>query len=156
MHLTGKCVKWFSLWRNKAGRMQPLAGRGNKRLNKLKYSRIPRLFQKVRIPSPPPLYLQCTLHYFQNIIVYMTLGFHSHCRYIILEHLFNPPSLSVSFSLSFSVSLLLSPTNSPIYLSLSYPPHLSLSFFPPFSYCQFNTIPPMRRVWEREIETPKC
>ena len=36
---------------------------------------------------------------------------------------FTPPSLS----LYFSVSLLLSPTISPIYLSLSYPPHLSLS-----------------------------
>ena len=38
----------------------------------------------------------------------------------ILTHLFYSP---FSLSLSFSVSLLLSPTNFPIYHSLSYPPH---------------------------------
>ena len=54
---------------------------------------------------------------------------HIHCRYTILAHLFH------SLYLSFSVSLLLSPTNSPIYLYLSSPPHLSLSpSFPPFLY----------------------
>ena len=38
---------------------------------------------------------------------------------------FTPPSLSLSLSLT--VSLFLSPTHSPIYISLSYSPHLSLS-----------------------------
>ena len=56
-----------------------------------------------------------SLHYSQSV--------HIHCRYSILVHLFHTP-FSVSHPLlSFSVSLLLSPTNSPIYHSLSYPPH---------------------------------
>ena len=65
---------------------------------------------------------------------------------------FTPPSIS----LSLSVSLLLSPTNSPIYITLSYHPHLFLSFFPPFSFFPFKTIQPMRRVWERVIDWGVC
>ena len=61
------------------------------------------------------------------------------------------PLLSLYLSLSLSVSLLLSPKNSPIYLSLSHTLLISLSFFPPFSFFPFKTIQPMWRVWERVI-----
>ena len=52
---------------------------------------------------------------------------HIHCRIQFWHICFTPPSLSLYLSLSFSVSLLLSPNNSPIYHSLSYPPHRSNS-----------------------------
>ena len=76
---------------------------------------------------------------------------HIHCGHTILAHLFirdffSLPyshtllvSLSIScpiLSLSFSVSLFLSPTHSPIYLSLSHTLLItfSLRFFPPFLF----------------------
>ena len=51
-----------------------------------------------------------------------------HCAFIVIVGInfgtsVSLPLLSLYLSLSLSVSLLLSPTNSPIYLSLSYPPH---------------------------------
>ena len=48
---------------------------------------------------------------------------HIHCNIEFWHICFTPPSLS----LSFSVSLQFSPTNCPIYHSLSYPPHRSNS-----------------------------
>ena len=68
---------------------------------------------------------------------------------------FTPPSLSLSLYIYISLFFSLPPSLThqlPIYLPLSYPTHLSLSFFPPFSFFPFKTIQPMRRVWERVID----
>ena len=59
----------------------------------------------------------------------MMSGFYlSHCAFIVIVGInfgtsVSLPLLSLYLSLSLSDSLLLSPTNSPVYHSLSYPPH---------------------------------
>ena len=81
---------------------------------------------------------------------YIAQRVHIHCKIQFWHICFTPPSLSIS--LSFSVSLLLSPTNFPIYLSLSYPPHRLNSLKWKERKGGKEGEREMKRVCEREID----